>query len=117
MSRPQARDIGIVFEGLQPPVEECEDPKCPWHGNLKIRGALLVGSVVKLRAKKMVVVEREHLVYVSKYKRYERRRSRIHARVPACISLALGDQVLIGETRPLAKSVAWVVLGRIKKGD
>ncbi|MEM0037697.1 MAG: 30S ribosomal protein S17 [Zestosphaera sp.] len=116
MSSSQVRDIGVRFEGLQPPTEVCGDPECPWHGSIKVRGGLLVGSVVKLRAKKVAVVEREYLVYVSKYRRYERRRSKIHARIPPCIPLKLGDQVLIGETRPLAKSVAWVILGIIKKG-
>jgi small subunit ribosomal protein S17 len=109
MSR--VRNIGIKYEGLQPPKEECSDPKCPWHGHLKVRGGLLVGRVYRARAQKMVVVERDYLVYVRKYRRYERRRSRIHAYLPPCIKVNPGDTVLIGETRPLAKSVAWVVLG------
>lgn len=117
MSESGTRDIGIKFEGLQPPSKTCDDVECPWHGHLKVRGGLTVGKVIKLRAKKLAVVEKEYLMYVRKYKRYERRRSRIHARVPPCISLNLGDSVLIGETRPLAKSVSWVVLGVLKKGE
>ncbi len=110
------KNIGIKYKGLTPPTEKCDDPECPWHGHLKVRGGLLTGTVIKARLKKTVVVEREYVIYVSKYKRYERRRSRIHARVPPCISVNVGDTVLIGETRPLAKSVAWVVLGVLKKG-
>ncbi|MEO3992893.1 MAG: 30S ribosomal protein S17 [Desulfurococcaceae archaeon TW002] len=109
-------DIGIKFEGLEPPSKTCDDPECPWHGHLKVRGGLTVGKVIKLRAKKLAVVEKEYLVYVRKYRRYEKRRSRIHVRVPPCVSLSLGDDVLIGETRPLAKSVSWVVLGVLRKG-
>ncbi len=107
---------GIMYEGLKPPENECEDPLCPWHGHLKVRGGLLVGKVVKAKMKNTVVVERNYLVYSRKYMRYERRRSRIHAHNPPCIAAKEGDEVLIGETRPISKSVAWVVLGVLKKG-
>ncbi len=116
MGESVTRDVGVRFEGLEPPSKACDDPECPWHGHLKVRGGLTVGRVIKLRAKKLAIIEKEYLVYVRKYKRYEKRRSRIHARVPPCVSLGLGDNVLIGETRPLAKSVSWVVLGVLKKG-
>jgi small subunit ribosomal protein S17 len=62
---------------------------------------------------KTVVVEREYLYYDRKYKRYERRRSKIHAHNPPCISAKEGDVVVIGETRPLAKTVHFVVLAVI----
>ncbi len=112
----QYRNIGIRYRGLQPPKNVCDDPLCPWHGHLKVRGGLLVGKVIKAKMKRTVVVEREYLVYIRKYMRYERRRSRIHAHNPPCINAQPGDTVLIGETRPLAKSVAWVVLGVLKRG-
>jgi len=110
------RDPGIRYEGLKPPETTCDDPLCPWHGHLKVRGGLLVGRVVKAKMKRTVVVEREYLVYIRKYMRYERRRSKIHAHNPPCINAQSGDIVLIGETRPIAKSVAWVILGVLKKG-
>jgi len=106
-----ARNIGIVYPGLNPPEKECNDKKCPWHGNISVRGSLFVGRVVKARMHNTVVVEREHLVWIRKFKRYERKRSRIHAHNPSCVSAREGDIVLIGETRPLAKSVSFVVLG------
>ncbi|MCX8184279.1 MAG: 30S ribosomal protein S17 [Sulfolobales archaeon] len=112
----KAKNIGIDYKGLNPPQEVCSDIKCPWHGHLKVRGGLLVGRVYKARAQKMVIVEREFLVYVRKFRRYEKRRSRIHAYLPPCIKTSPGDKVLIGETRPLAKSVAWVVLGVLSGG-
>lgn len=116
MARTKTRDVGIRYPGLKPPERACNDPKCPWHGNLKVRGGLLEGVVVKTRMKRVVVVERNYLIYDRKYMRYERRRSKIHAYQPPCIDVEPGDTVLIGETRPLAKSVAWVVLGVIKRG-
>ncbi len=81
-----------------------------------MRGLLLVGTVTKARMVRTVTVEREYLKYNSKYKRYERRRSKIHAHNPPCVNAKPGDTVLIGETRPLAKSVSFVVLGVIKRG-
>jgi len=112
----KVRDIGIRYEGLNPPERVCSDVLCPWHGNIKVRGLILTGRVIKAKMRNTVVVEREYLVYNRKYARYERRRSRIHAHNPPCISAKEGDVVLVGETRPIAKSVAMVVLGVISKG-
>jgi len=114
--RAATRNIGIQYPGLEPPKEVCSDDKCPWHGSVSVRGLLLVGTVTKARMVRTVTVEREYLKYNSKYKRYERRRSKIHAHNPPCVNAKPGDMVLIGETRPLAKSVSFVVLGVIKRG-
>jgi len=107
------RNIGI--SGIKPPEKTCSDPSCPWHGHLKIRGILLEGIVVKKRAQKTATVLHEYLHYVSKYMRYERRRRKIHVRVPPCIDVKEGDRVLIAETRPLAKTVAFVVISVLEK--
>ncbi|MEM3711461.1 MAG: 30S ribosomal protein S17 [Thermoprotei archaeon] len=85
---------------------------CPYHGHLKVRGIILESKVFQMRSKNMVVVEREYVFYNKKYQRYERRRSRIHAHLPPCVDVSTGDVVLIGESRPIAKSVSFVVLGR-----
>jgi len=110
----RVKNIGI--EGVKPPDKTCNDPKCPWHGYIKVRGVLLKGIVVKTKMQKTVVVKHEYLHYDRKYMRYEKRRSHIHAHKPPCISVDVGDEVLIGETRPLAKTVAFVVLQVVKKG-
>ncbi len=110
-----ARNIGIVYPGLRPPEKTCNDEKCPWHGNISVRGILIVGKVAKVRMHNTAVVEREYLVWIRKFKRYERKRSRIHAHNPPCINAKEGDTVLIGETRPLAKSVSFVILGILQQ--
>lgn len=108
-------NIGIP--GINPPEQTCSDPKCPWHGHLKVRGILLRGVIVKKKMNKTVVVRHEYLHYVPKYMRYERRKKNIHARLPPCIVVNEGDEVVIGETRPLAKTVAFVVLGVLKRKE
>ncbi|MCX8191313.1 MAG: 30S ribosomal protein S17 [Nitrososphaerales archaeon] len=105
------RNIGI---DVKPPTKSCDDPECPFHGSLSVRGKILEGKVVSNLAKKMIVIEREYLHYVKKYMRYERRRSKIHAHLPPCIEVARGDRVIIGECRPLAKTVSFVVLGKVE---
>lgn len=110
-------NIGISYPGLRPPEKTCSDPTCPWHGHIKVRGMILTGKVVKTRMRSTITVEREYLVWIKKYRRYERRRSKIHAHLPPCISLKEGDLVLIGETRPIAKSVSFVVLGVLKSDE
>ena len=108
----KVRNVGIPW--VKPPEKACDDPKCPWHGKLPVRGLILEGVVEKVKMQKTVVVVRDYLHYVPKYKRYERRRSKIHAHLPPCIEVEPGDRVVIGECRPLAKSVAFVVLAKVE---
>jgi len=95
---------------VKPPEKKCNDPKCPFHGTLRVRGKLLTGVVVSDKMHRTVTVLREYLVYIPKYKRYERRRSKIHAHNPPCINAKKGDRVKIMECRKLAKSVSFVVI-------
>lgn len=92
------------------PKKHCEDERCPFHGNLKVRGRLLNGKVVSTAGNGFVVVQMEYLHKLAKYNRSERRRSRISARVPDCIEVNDGDAVTIGECRPLSKTISFVVV-------
>ncbi len=103
------KNIGI--EGINPPEEICSDKKCPWHGEIRIHGFIFEGRVRK-RKHRIAVVEIVRYVYVQKYERYEARISRIKAYVPRCLNINAGDIVVIGETRPLSKSIRFVVLNK-----
>jgi small subunit ribosomal protein S17 len=105
------RDIGLH---VSPPPKTCEDPICPFHGSLSLRGKLFRGTTVSIRAKNMATVEREFLKYVSKYMRYEKRRSKLHAHLPPCIDLSVGDKATVAECRKLTKTVSYVVVEKIK---
>lgn len=100
-------DIGFEVEA---PEEECSDPNCPFHGSLGVRGSVLEGEVASTAMDKTVVVEREHDVRVPKYDRYMRRRSRVSAHHPPCITVREGDTVRVAECRPLSKTKHFVVI-------
>jgi small subunit ribosomal protein S17 len=107
-----ARDIGIE---VQAPTRDCADLKCPYHGDLRVRGQILHGRVVSARMQNTVVVQREFLRYLPKFERYEKRRSKHAAHNPPCISAQAGDEVTIMECRPLSKTKHFVVI-EAKKG-
>ncbi|QQG49378.1 MAG: 30S ribosomal protein S17 [archaeon] len=92
------------------PKKTCQDERCPFHGSLKVRGRLLTGKAVSTAGKGFVVVEMGFLHMVKKYNRGERRRSRISAHLPSCITVADGDAVTIAECRPLSKTISFVVV-------
>ncbi|MDI6826659.1 MAG: 30S ribosomal protein S17 [Candidatus Aenigmarchaeota archaeon] len=106
----KVRDIGY---DAKPPESTCQDPNCPWHGVLPVRGKILKGNVVSSKMSKTVIVERNYLHFVPKYERYERRRSRISAHNPACINAKKGDRVRIAECRPLSKTKHFVVIEKM----
>jgi len=95
------------------PRKTCDDVNCPFHGELPIRGRVLEGLVVSSKMDKTVVVERDYLSYIPKFMRYERRRSRIPSHNPPCIDVKEGDHVVIVETRPISKTVSFVVVEKL----
>ena len=92
------------------PKRVCEDIHCPFHGNLSIRGKLFDGKVTGSKAKQTITLQKEAPVYFSKFKRYARGKSTIHAHVPGCIDVESGNHVLTAECRPISKSVSYVVV-------
>ncbi|MFW6448924.1 MAG: 30S ribosomal protein S17 [Halobacteriota archaeon] len=99
------------------PEEACTDERCPFHGELPVRGQVLEGRVASTAMDRTVVVEREYEVHVPKYDRYMKRRSRIPAHHPPCLELAEGDRVQIASTRPLSKTKHHVVVARLDGGE
>jgi small subunit ribosomal protein S17 len=95
------------------PEEACADENCPFHGTLSVRGQTLEGQVASTDMDKTVVVEREYDVTVPKYDRLMKRRSRVPAHAPSCMTLEVGDTVRIAETRPLSKTKSHVVVERL----
>jgi len=101
---------------VKKPKKRCDDLNCPFHGTLSLRGHTLEGIVVSAKMEKTVVVRRDYLHYVPKYKRYEKRRSNISAHNPPCLEIHEGDKVRIAECRPLSKTVSFVVIEKLEEG-
>ncbi|KAF0991861.1 hypothetical protein HZS_5643 [Henneguya salminicola] len=106
------KNIGLGFKTPKEAVNGTYiDKKCPFTGNISIRGKLLTGKIVSLKMTNTCIVRREYLHFVKKYKRFERRHTNIPSHIsPAFISAKLGDSVIIGECRPLSKTVRFNVL-------
>ncbi len=96
----------------------CTDVKCPFHGKLKVRGRTFEGTVVK-KFPKRVVIEFERKVYIRKYERYTKTKTKIHARLPDCLEKEInkGDLIKIQECRPLSKIIHFAVIKKIKSAE
>ncbi len=101
------KNIGLE---VKEPKRECSDKNCPFHGELSIRGKLFEGKVTGSKAKQTITLQKDNAIYFTKFKRYARGKSTIHAHVPRCIDVESGDLVLTAECRPIAKSVSYVVV-------
>jgi len=98
--------------------EKCSDRDCPFHGNLKTRGKTFKGIVISKKNKR-IAIEFERMVYVRKYERYAKSRTKLHARLPVCMEkeINLGDLIKIQECRPLSKIIHFVVVKKIKGAE
>ena len=103
----RARDVGL---DVRSPRSPCDDPPCPFHGRLSVRGQVLEGTVVSTSMQRTAVVERTLLHYLSKYERFTKRRRRYLAHLPPCLGAAVGHKVRIAESRPLSKAVSFCVV-------
>ena len=93
----------------------CRDKTCPIHGELKLRGRVFRGTVIKKFPKRIVIVF-ERTVYVRKYERFAKSKTKLHARLPDCLAetINVGDYVEIQECRPLSKIITFAVVKKIK---
>ena len=95
-------------------MAECNDPRCPIHGQLKTRGRTFQGKVTSANMQKSITIEIERSFLIKKYQRYEKRYTKIKAHNPECLNAKKGDLVEIEECRPLSKTIAFVVTKIIK---
>ncbi|EGO04739.1 hypothetical protein SERLA73DRAFT_173933 [Serpula lacrymans var. lacrymans S7.3] len=109
------KDVGL---GFKIPVEAAQgtyiDRKCPFTGDVSIRGRILTGKVVSTKMTRTIILRRDYLHYVPKYSRYEKRHKNLAAHVSPAFRAELGDIVTVGQCRPLSKTVRFNVL-RVSK--
>ncbi len=96
-------------------VARTDDRDCPIHGNLKARGRVFEGRVIR-KFSSRVTIEFGRMVYVKKYERYSKSRTKLHARLPVCMekNIDVGDLIRIQECRPLSKIIHFVVISKTK---
>ena len=93
----------------------CADKQCPFHGYLKLRGRSFKGYV-KSKHPRRICIEFERIIYVIKYERYMKKKTKIHARLPDCLKdeINLGDYVEVKECRPLSKIIHFCVVRKLR---
>ena len=106
------KSIGLGFKTPdEAKIGSYVDKKCPFTGNVSIRGRILKGMIVSNKMKRTVVVRRDYLQYVTKYRRFEKRHSNMSVHCSPCFkNVGEGDVVTIGQCRPLAKTVKFNVV-------
>merc|ERR1712178_196064 len=107
----QVKSIGLGFKIPKKALAGgYVDKKCPFLGQVSIRGKLLRGVVHRTFMKNTITIRRDYLHYQKKYRRYEKRHKMISAHCSPAFDARPGDEVIIGECRPLAKTVRYNVL-------
>lgn len=92
----------------------CSDRLCPFHGEMSLRGRIFRGVVIKKHPKR-VAIEFERTVYIPKYERFSKRKTKLHARLPDCLKdeINLGDYIEIMECRPISKIIHFIAIKKI----
>ncbi|MAG38421.1 30S ribosomal protein S17 [Candidatus Pacearchaeota archaeon] len=81
------------------------------------RGRIFQGKVVT-KFPNRISIEFERPVYVKKYERFYKKKTKIHARLPESLSdVKIGDIVKVQECRPLSKILHAVVIEIVKKSE
>ncbi|EIM83521.1 40S ribosomal protein S11 [Stereum hirsutum FP-91666 SS1] len=109
------KDVGL---GFKTPAEAVSgtyiDKKCPFIGDVSIRGRILTGRVVSTKMTRTLVIRRDYLHYIPKYNRYEKRHRNLAAHVSPAFRAEVGDIVTVGQCRPLSKTVRFNVVRVLK---
>lgn len=111
------KNVGLGFKTPREAIDGTYiDKKCPFTGNVNIRGRILRGQVIKMKMQRTIVIRRDYLHYVKKYNRFEKRHKNMSVHLSPCFrDVAIGDIVTVGECRPLSKTVRFNVL-KVTKG-
>jgi small subunit ribosomal protein S11e len=94
------KNIGLGFKTPKAAIEGTYvDRKCPFTSDVNIRGRVLKGIVISTKMKRTVIVRRDYLRYVKKYRRFEKRHRNIPAHCSPCFPVKEGDIATIGQCR------------------
>tara|TARA_Y100000310_G_scaffold198127_1_gene198160 strand:- start:27 stop:374 length:348 start_codon:yes stop_codon:yes gene_type:complete len=93
---------------------QCTDKFCPEHGHISLRGRTFKGTVISKHPKR-IAIEFERTLFIKKYERYAKKKTKLHARLPECMShdIQIGDYIEIKECRPISKIIHFIVTKKI----
>lgn len=80
------------------------------------RGRIFEGIVIS-KFSKRIAIEKERTVYVHKYERFNKKKMKIHARLPEGMNVNIGDYVKVQECRPLSKIIHHIVIEKTKSSE
>jgi small subunit ribosomal protein S11e len=86
------------------------DKKCPFTGDVSIRGRILRGIVHSTKMKNTIIIRRNYLKFHEKYQRYMKRHKNFAVHCSPAFRPKVGDEVVVGQCRPLSKTVRYNVL-------
>uniref|UniRef100_A0A8B9QLX0 Ribosomal protein S11 n=1 Tax=Apteryx owenii TaxID=8824 RepID=A0A8B9QLX0_APTOW len=79
------KNIGLGFKTPKEAIEGTYiDKKCPFTGNVSIRGRILSGVVTKMKMQRTIVIRRDYLHYIRKYNRFEKRHKNMSVHLSPC---------------------------------
>ena len=92
-----------------------ETEKVKGKKSVLARGRSFKGDVLKIVSDR-AVIQFERLLYLRKYERYEKRKTKLQAKIPENMKdeIQVGDYIEIKECRPLSKSIHFVVTKKIR---
>merc|ERR1719334_1531959 len=113
------RNVGL---GFKTPREAKDgnyiDKKCPFTGNVHIRGRILSGIITRMKMQRTIVIRRDYLHYIKKYNRFEKRHKTMSVHLSPCFrDVKPGDVATVGECRPLSKTVKFNTLKITKSAE
>ena len=94
------KNIGLSFKVPKTAVEgKYVDKKCPFTGDVTIRGRIIKGLIISTKMKRTIIVRRDYLQYVKKYRRFEKRHHNVPAHISPAFAVKEGDIATIGQCR------------------
>ncbi|KAG6857543.1 hypothetical protein H0H87_000142 [Tephrocybe sp. NHM501043] len=107
------KDVGLGFKTPSEAINGTYiDKKCPFTGEISIRGRILTGKVISTKMNRTIIIRRDYLHYIPKYKtdmgadRYEKRHKNLAAHLSPAFRVEVGDTVTVG---------AWDRMGGVER--
>ncbi len=97
--------------GIEKPAKGSVTPdkNCPFYGGLKVHGNIMSGTIVSAASHLTATVRIERQIFISKYRRFAVRSSKIRVHNPAVLNAKVGDIVEFMGCRPISKTKSMVI--------